>query len=91
MICASHGCRSLLHTSGIHNAGSYGTRGIVTAAGGQYINPLSLVVDHNRTGWVGPYGGDFFFPDIPVEGSPTIQSMMSSLHLPIILQYFATW
>ena len=45
------------------------TRGKVTAAGGQYNDRLSLVADYNRTGFVGPYGGDFFVPDYQIEGN----------------------
>ena len=55
--------------SGVHNVGSYGTRGKVTAAGGQYNDRLSLVADYNRTGFVGPYGGDYFTPVAPLEGN----------------------
>ena len=54
---------------GIHNVGSYGTRGIVKAAGGYNINQLGLVANYKKTGWMKGYAGDFTIPDNPLEGA----------------------
>ena len=53
------------------------------AAGGQYNDRLSLVVDYNRTGYVGPYGGDYFVPDAPLEGSQLYSVYNAVIGFPI--------
>lgn len=54
--------------TGIHNVGSFGTRAIVKAADGLYVDRLGFISDYNRTGWAKGYAGDFFIPDTPIEG-----------------------
>jgi hypothetical protein len=54
--------------AGIHNVGSFGTRAIVKAADGLYVDRLGFISDYNRTGWAKGYAGDFFVPDSPIEG-----------------------
>jgi hypothetical protein len=53
---------------GIHNAGSFGTRGVVKAADGIYESRLGFIADYNRTGWSKGFGGDYFLNDFPNEG-----------------------
>lgn len=60
--------KSCISPLGIHNAGSYGTRGIVKAADGIYESPLGFIADYNRTGWSNGFGGDYFVNDFPIEG-----------------------
>lgn len=49
--------------------GSHGTRGIVSAADGNYVDRLGIIADYNRTGWAKGFAGDFIIPDNPTEGT----------------------
>jgi hypothetical protein len=60
--------KSCITPLGIHNVGSYGTRGMVKAADGIYESPLGFIADYNRTGWSNGFGGDYFVNDFPIEG-----------------------
>ena len=61
--------KSWITLPGIHNVGSYGTRGIIKAADGIYENQLGLIADYNRTGWSNGFGGDYVMTDAPIEGT----------------------
>ena len=68
---------------GIHNVGSYGTRGIVKAADGNYEDRLGFIADYNRTGWANGFGGDYFMNDDPIEGI-----VITRLFINVIYIYF---
>lgn len=74
---------------GIHNVGSFGTRAVVKAADGLYVDRLGFITDYNRTGWAKGYAGDFFVPDSPIEGVDCSEIVLQTYRAYLVHPSFA--